>query len=129
MLGLTDVRTVAKTGLVVDIQSEETKEKKDCIAIRADMDALPMKEETGLPYASKTKFAHMCGHDGHTTCLLGLAEYLAKKKDKIPKDKKVRLLFQPAEEGPGGARPMIKEGCLDGVDEVYGYHNFPGNRK
>lgn len=80
------------------------------------MDALLMKEETGLPYSSKTKFAHMCGHDGHTTCLLSIAEYLMQNRDKIPKAKIVRLLFQPAEEDPGGAQPMIDEGCLEGVD-------------
>jgi metal-dependent amidase/aminoacylase/carboxypeptidase family protein len=67
----------------------------------------------------------MCGHDGHICTLLSAAEVLAKHRDKIPKNKFVRLLFQPAEEGPGGALPMIEEGCLEGIDEVYGYHNVP----
>ena len=115
-----NIKTVAKTGFVVDIENPEGPAGQEgpanCIALRGDMDALLMKEETGLPYASKTNFAHMCGHDGHTTCILSIAEYLMLKRDKIPKGKRVRLLFQPAEEGPGGAKPMIEEGCLEGVD-------------
>lgn len=67
----------------------------------------------------------MCGHDGHMCVQLAAAEVIAKNRQKIPQGKKVRLLFQPAEEGPGGADPMIKEGCLEGVDEVYGFHNIP----
>ena len=67
----------------------------------------------------------MCGHDGHVAMLLAGAEVLIKNRDKIPNGKVVRLLFQPAEEGPGGALPMIKEGCLEGVEEVYGCHNNP----
>ena len=67
----------------------------------------------------------MCGHDGHVAMLMAATEVVVKKRDKIPSNKTVRLLFQPAEEGPGGAEPMIKEGCLKGVDEVYGLHNVP----
>ena len=67
----------------------------------------------------------MCGHDGHMATLLSTAQVLHNNKSKIPSNKKVRLLFQPAEEGPGGAKPMIEEGCLDGIDEVYGLHNMP----
>ena len=115
-----NIKNVAKTGFVVDIENPEGEASSEggvnCIALRGDMDALLMKEETGLPYSSKTNHAHMCGHDGHTTCLLSIAEYLMVKRKQIPKGKKIRLLFQPAEEGPGGAKPMIKEGCLDGVD-------------
>ena len=96
------------------------------IALRADIDALPMLENNHeLEYRSKTDHAHMCGHDGHVAMLLAGAEVLVKNRDKIPGGKVIRLLFQPAEEGPGGALPMIKEGCLDGVDEVYGCHNNP----
>ena len=67
----------------------------------------------------------MCGHDGHVAMLMAATEVIVKKRNKIPSNKTVRLLFQPAEEGPGGAKPMIKEKCLVGVDEVYGLHNVP----
>lgn len=90
------------------------------------MDALPMPEHNvGLPYLTQTKYAHMCGHDGHMAMLLAAAQVMHEQRDKIASNKTVRLLLQPAEEGPGGAIPMIKEGCLEGVDEVYGLHNFP----
>lgn len=68
----------------------------------------------------------MCGHDGHMSTILTATWAIKKKLSRMPKNKMVRLLFQPAEEGPGGAEPMIKEGCLEGIDEVYGYHNIPG---
>lgn len=67
----------------------------------------------------------MCGHDGHMVTILSTASVLYRNRDKIPQNQFVRLLFQPAEEGPGGAAPMIKEGCLDDISEVYGYHNVP----
>ena len=67
----------------------------------------------------------MCGHDGHMATLLAATQALVNNRGKIPKGKRVRVLFQPAEEGTGGAKPMIKEGCLDGVQEVYGFHNMP----
>ena len=67
----------------------------------------------------------MCGHDGHMACLTAAAQVLMKNRDKIPCNKGVRLLLQPAEESPGGALPMVKEGCMKGVDEVYGFHNIP----
>ena len=66
----------------------------------------------------------MCGHDGHTVCLLSVIPAFLAQINKIPSNKKVRCLFQPAEEPTTGAEVMIKEGCLEGVDEVYGYHNF-----
>jgi len=69
--------------------------------------------------------AHLCGHDGHMASLLGAATLIAKRARRLPACCTVRLLFQPAEEGPGGAKPMIEEGCLEGVDECYGYHNWP----
>ena len=67
----------------------------------------------------------VCGHDGHMASLLGAVSIMARNRDRIPSNCAVRLLFQPAEEGPGGAEPMVREGCLTGVSEVYGYHNWP----
>lgn len=75
-----------------------------------------------LPYRSTNGRAHMCGHDGHTTCLLGFAQLFMHHREKIPANKTVRLLFQPAEEDEGGAAEMIKDGCLENVSEVYGFH-------
>jgi amidohydrolase len=97
-----------------------------CIALRADLDCLPMSESTPLPYRSiHDGRAHKCGHDGHTTILMGVAAVLARHRDRVPGN--VRLLFQPAEEGVdgGGAKVMVAEGALAGVDEVYGLHNWP----
>ncbi len=98
------------------------------IGLRADMDALPIKEATCLPYASKNDgVMHACGHDAHTTMLLGAAQYLAATRDF---DGQAVLIFQPAEEGLGGARRMIKEGLFERfpVDELYGMHNWPGGK-
>jgi hippurate hydrolase len=127
-----EIKTCAGTGLVVDIKgtgpAEEVKKEGtvSLVALRADMDGLPMPENNPeLDYKSKTDFAHMCGHDGHMASLMTFTQVYMANRDKIPSNKGVRLLFQPAEEGPGGALPMVKEGCLEGVDEVYGYHNMP----
>ena len=85
-----------------------------------------MKEvNPNLPYVSVTEYAHMCGHDGHTATLILAACIIQKNRESLPSNCTVRLFFQPAEEGPGGAEPMIEEGCLDSVDEVYGMHNVP----
>jgi len=95
------------------------------IGLRADMDALPIHEETNLPYASKTAgVMHACGHDSHTTMLLGAAKHLAETRDF---DGTVVLIFQPAEEGLGGARGMLADGLFDRFpcDEIYGMHNWP----
>ncbi|WP_136685148.1 M20 aminoacylase family protein [Falsirhodobacter xinxiangensis] len=95
------------------------------IGLRADMDALPIQEVTGLGYASRTaNTMHACGHDGHTTMLLSAAQYLAATRDF---DGTAVFIFQPAEEGLGGARRMIAEGLFERfpVDEVYGMHNQP----
>ena len=68
----------------------------------------------------------MCGHDGHMTCLVGFVPLFLQKIAEIPSDKTIRLLFQPSEEGPeSGAKKMIEDGCLEGVDEVYGFHQWP----
>ena len=131
------IKHCAGTGLVADIKGcgppSETGKGQNVvphiktIALRADMDALRMTEgNQALPYKStNTGVAHLCGHDGHMASLLGAAALVSKRAQRLPEDCIVRLLFQPAEEGPGGALPMIQEGCLDGVDECYGYHNWP----
>lgn len=96
------------------------------IGLRADMDALPIHERTELPYSSVHEGKmHACGHDGHTTMLLGAARYLAAQR---PIEGVVHFIFQPAEENEGGGRVMIEEGLFDRfpVDRVYGMHNFPG---
>lgn len=114
-----EVRTgVAKTGVVANIDGGQP---GPTLLLRADMDALPITEETQAPYASLTKGKmHACGHDGHTAILLTAARYLAAHRDHLRG--RVRLVFQPAEEGPGGAAPMISEGVLDGVSAAVGLH-------
>lgn len=122
-------RACAETGLVADLHPDRVG-KGRTIALRADLDCLPMPETTDLPYRSVHEGrAHKCGHDGHTVILMGVADVLARHRDQIPGN--VRLLFQPAEEGVrgGGAKPMIEAGALEGVDEVYGLHNWPAFRE
>lgn len=96
------------------------------VALRADMDALPMDEQPQVEFAStRPGAAHMCGHDGHMAMVLTAARLLAERRDTLPAH--VRLVFQPSEEAPpGGALAMIEAGCLHGVDEIYGQHNDPG---
>ena len=114
---------IATSGLVAIINGQG---EGPTIGLRADMDALPMEETTGLEHASKVKGAmHACGHDGHTTMLLGAARYLAETRKF---NGRVALIFQPAEEGGGGAGVMVDEGIMDtfGIGEVFGIHNVPG---
>jgi amidohydrolase len=95
------------------------------IGLRADMDALPIHEQTNLPYSSKTEGSfHGCGHDGHVAMLLGAAQYLSRSRNF---DGTVNFFFQPAEEGLGGAREMVKEGLFQRFpcDRVFGLHNWP----
>jgi amidohydrolase len=112
-------RGVAKTGVVGAIKG---KGKGKAVALRADMDALPITEATGLPFASKNQGKmHACGHDSHTAIGLGAAMILSELKDELAGE--VRFLFQPSEErNPGGAPFMIEEGALDGVSKVFGLH-------
>jgi len=97
-----------------------------CIGLRADMDCLPIEEKTMLPYASTNPgYMHACGHDGHTTILLGTAMILAQYQDQLPGP--VKFLFQPAEERLGGGKVMVEEGVMEqpSVTEVYGLHGWP----
>lgn len=123
-LGL-EAKDCASTGLVCDIVGTQPGRT---IALRADLDALPMHEHTALDYRSvHDGVAHKCGHDGHTAILLGTAALLTRRRNAGELAGRVRLIFQPAEEGVdgGGARVMVDEGVLDGVDEIYGLHNWP----
>ena len=119
------VEGIGRTGVVGVIKGNSTASGK-VVGLRADMDALPIHEETGLDYASKTDGAmHACGHDGHTAMLLGAAQYLAETRNF---DGTAVVIFQPAEEGGGGAKVMCDDGMMDrfGIQEVYGMHNWPG---
>jgi hippurate hydrolase len=114
---------IAGTGIVATLKRGKGEKR---IAIRADMDALPIEEATGLDYASKNPgVMHACGHDGHTSILLAAARYLATSGNF---DGTLRLIFQPAEEIGAGARKMISEGLFERfpVDAVFGLHNWPG---
>ncbi len=122
-LGFSVTTGIAGTGVVGSLTAGQGNR---AIAVRADMDALPIPETTGLPYASRTPGKmHACGHDGHTTMLLGLARYLAETK---AFNGTVHLIFQPAEEDISGARRMIDEGLFKRfpVDQVFALHNMPG---
>ncbi len=117
-------RGLAKTGVVGTLKG--TRPGQKTIGLRADMDALHLQEKTELAYASvNANKMHACGHDGHTTMLLGAAKHLAAAPDFAGT---VHFIFQPAEEGLGGARVMIEEGLFDrfNCDVVYGMHNMPG---
>jgi amidohydrolase len=127
--GCDEVATgLGRTGVVGVIKGRKaaTNGGVKVIGLRADMDALPIEENTNLPYASKTKgLMHACGHDGHTAMLLGAARYLTETRN-FAGDAVV--IFQPAEEGGAGAAAMIKDGLMDrfGIEQVYGMHNGPG---
>ena len=125
--GIEVIEEFGKTGVVGIIQGKENKGQEKSIAIRADMDALPMIEKTNLPYSSKNEGAmHACGHDGHSTMLLGAAKYLSETKNFYGK---VYCVFQPAEEGGNaGAKAMINDGLFKKfkIDSVWGAHNWPG---
>ncbi|MEM8646691.1 MAG: amidohydrolase, partial [Pseudomonadota bacterium] len=117
-------RGLAGTGVIGIVEGKDPGSR--AIGLRADMDALDIYEQTNKPYASKTPGKmHACGHDGHTTMLLGAAKYLAETRDFSGT---VYLIFQPAEENEGGARVMVDEGLFGKypMEQVYGMHNWPG---
>ncbi|WP_108815823.1 M20 aminoacylase family protein [Loktanella sp. Alg231-35] len=124
--GCDEVTTgIGRTGVVAVIKGKTDTSGK-VIGLRADMDALPIHEQTGLDYKSKVDGAmHACGHDGHTAMLLGAAKYLSETRNF---DGTVVVIFQPAEEGGGGGKEMCDDGMMDrwGIQEVYGMHNWPG---
>ena len=124
-MGVEVVPLKAETGVLGILRGE--KEGSDMVtALRADMDALPIVEQTGLPYASQNKgVMHACGHDGHTAGLLGVAKLLSLMKDRFSGT--VKLIFQPAEEVLGGAEDMVKSGVLENpkVDTVIALHGWP----
>src|SRR5690606_9291440 len=117
-------RGVGKTGVVGVLEGRRNTSGRS-IGLRADMDALPINETASLDYASTNQgVMHACGHDGHTTVLLGAARYLAETRNF---DGKLVLIFQPAEEGRGGAQAMIDDGLFERFpcDQIYALHNWP----
>ncbi|AJR22710.1 M20 aminoacylase family protein [Sphingobium sp. YBL2] len=122
LLGLEVHEGIGRTGVVGVLRNGSSAR---CIGLRADMDALPIDEQTNLPYASRTPgHFHGCGHDGHVAMLLGAAQHLARSRTF---DGTVHFFFQPAEEGHGGAREMVREGLFDRFpcDRVFAVHNWP----
>ncbi|MBN8940389.1 MAG: amidohydrolase [Rhizobiales bacterium] len=123
------VTGIGRTGVVGLIKGQDRRSAQGSdriIGLRADMDALPLTEITGKAYASRTPGKmHACGHDGHTAMLLGAAKYLAETRNFAGT---VAVIFQPAEEGGGGAREMVQDSLMErfGIQEVYGMHNAPG---
>ena len=121
--GITELETWLETGVVAVIRG---KGKGQAVAFRADMDALPVTEQTGCDFTSEhVGCMHACGHDGHVTVLLGFAKYLQEHKDELKND--VVLIFQPAEEGPGGAQLLVDAGLFEKhpVRCIIGCHIFP----
>ncbi|MDO9628578.1 MAG: M20 family metallopeptidase [Acholeplasmataceae bacterium] len=117
-----ETKSTAKTGLIAVKKGKSD----EAIAFRSDMDALPVKELTGASFLSKHEGKmHACGHDGHMAMLLGFAEYVSKLKDL---NKTIVFIFQPAEEGPGGAKIIIEEGVFEkyNIQHIFGIHLYPG---
>jgi hippurate hydrolase len=123
--GVDEIATgIGRTGVVGIINGRRG--AGDTVGLRADMDALPIQEVTGKPYASSVpNKMHACGHDGHTAMLLGAAKYLSETRNFSGR---VAVIFQPAEEGGGGGNAMVKDGMMErfGISRVFGMHNMPG---
>jgi hippurate hydrolase len=120
------VSGIGRTGVVGIIRGNRGEASRKVIGLRADMDALPIEEATGLPYKSTVPGKmHACGHDGHTAMLLGAARYLAETRNFSGT---AVVIFQPAEEGGAGGKAMVQDGLMErfGIEEVYGMHNYPG---
>jgi hippurate hydrolase len=119
-----DIETgVARNGIVATLRGEEG----PTVALRADMDALPIQEETGLPFASEIEGRmHACGHDGHTSMLVGAAHALSREDLRDRLNGTVKFVFQPAEEGGGGGRVMVDEGVADDISSIFALHLWPG---
>lgn len=126
-IGIEHIEILAETGVVALISGKNHSDDQPCIALRADLDALPIQEENQTDYTSKKPgVMHACGHDVHTSILLGAAEILFELKDELPQP--VKLIFQPGEEkNPGGASLLIAKGVLENpkVQEMYALHVFP----
>jgi hippurate hydrolase len=118
-----DIETgIAENGIVATLEGEGN---GPTVALRADMDALPILEDTGLPFASETEGnMHACGHDGHTSMLVGAAHALSGVRDRLGGT--VKFIFQPAEEGGGGGKVMVDEGVADDVSSIFALHLWPG---
>ena len=118
-----DIETgVARNGIVATLRGAG---EGPTVALRADMDALPIQEETNLPFASETEGRmHACGHDGHTSMLVGAAHVLSEMRDRLGGT--VKFVFQPAEEGGGGGRVMVDEGVADDISSIFALHLWPG---
>jgi amidohydrolase len=118
-----DIETgVAENGIVATLEGEGD---GPTVALRADMDALPIQEETGLPFASEVEGRmHACGHDGHTGMLVGAAHALSGMRDRLGGS--VKFIFQPAEEGGGGGKVMVDEGVVEDVSSIFALHLWPG---
>ena len=113
---------VARNGIVAALVGEN---EGPTVGLRADMDALPITEETDLPFSSEVDGKmHACGHDGHTSMLVGAAHTLSGMRDRL--NGTVKFFFQPAEEGGGGGRVMVEEGAADGLDSIFALHLWPG---
>jgi len=118
-----DIQTgVAENGIVATLRGEND---GPTVGLRADMDALPITEDTGLPFASRVEGKmHACGHDGHTSMLVGAAHALSGMRERL--NGTVKFVFQPAEEREGGGKVMVEEGVVEGMDSIYALHLWPG---